>query len=153
MATSTLAAHVVQHPLILDAHQQQLYHQAHAHATILAHATQHAINTHFTSKEHADVIHTQIQRHGDKHVFDLVIASVVVLIIMCSMLTLLIVVYFGCVSKSFKLIPLRYLCCPFLLLCRRQEDTGSSSTPPINSGGLNRCTGGGGSRGVGKLRV
>ena len=94
---------------------------------MLAHATRHMIEDHMTSEKHTEMIHAQIHKHGDKHVMDLVMASVIVLIIMCAMLTLVILVYFGCISKSFRLIPLRYLCCPCLLLCRRQDDMESSS--------------------------
>ena len=153
---SPVATNPIAHPLLLDPQQQQLYNQAHAHAAILAHATEHVITHHLTSEKHADLIHAQIQRHGDKHVFDLVMASVIVLIIMCAMLTLIILVYFGCVSRSFKLVPLRYLCCPLLLLCRRPEDTGGgASGTALTTNAINRSGGGAGGHrgGVGKFRV
>ena len=136
-------------------HHQQIYAHAHAHATMLAHATQRMIQDHITSDKHAEVIHTQIQRHGDKHMVDLVLASVIIIIIMCGLLTLTVALYFGCISKSCRLIPLRYLCCPCLLLCQRSAETSTASAGLGGGGG-----GGGGSGGTargggrsGKMRV
>lgn len=129
---------------------QQMYEHAHAHAAMLAHATQHMIQKHIESEKHTEIIHTQIQKHGDKHVFDLFLASSIVLIIMCGVLTLAILLYFGCVSRTCRIVPLRYLCCPCLLLCRKQDEEGTmmSSSVPMTSSAPR-----GGSRGGGKFRV
>lgn len=89
----------------------------HDHHEILAHATQNMIRQHLESEKHMDLIHRQIQitqRYlGEKHAFDLLMASVAVLVIISVCVCVMVSCYclrhsrFSC--ARFSLCPLSWL--------------------------------------------